>query len=62
MFLYSFGAFMTNCRIKRNNAERRLSTMRAYGWKTETIANTIKTEVSVSCEASDEAASGPCVK
>ena len=52
---------MTNCRIKRNNAERRLSTMRAYGWKTETIANTIKTEVSVSCEASDEAARNPLI-
>jgi restriction system protein len=31
--LHSFGAFMTICRIQRNNAEDRLQTMRRSGWK-----------------------------
>ena len=36
--LFSFGAFMTICRIKRNNAEQRIAAMRANGWKAETLA------------------------
>lgn len=36
--LHSFGAFMTLCRIKRNNAEERLLAMRATGWKPEKLA------------------------
>ena len=36
--LYSFGAFMTICRIQRNNAEERLKAMRANDWQPE--ANT----------------------
>jgi restriction system protein len=36
--LNSFGAFMTICRVQRNNAEARLATMRANGWQAETIA------------------------
>ncbi|HEX3658234.1 MAG TPA: restriction endonuclease [Pirellulales bacterium] len=31
--LHSFGAFMTVCRIKRNNAEARIRTMFQSGWK-----------------------------
>ena len=31
--LYSFGAFLTFCRIKRNNAEARVKEMAANGWK-----------------------------
>ncbi|MEK7487193.1 MAG: restriction endonuclease [Planctomycetota bacterium] len=31
--LYSFGAFMTVCRIQRNNAEERLRAMARNGWK-----------------------------
>lgn len=31
--LHSFGAFMTICSIKRNNAEDRLKAMKAGGWK-----------------------------
>lgn len=31
--LQSFGAFMTICRIRRNNAESRLEAMRQSGWK-----------------------------
>lgn len=36
--LNSFGAFLTICRVKRNNAEVRIAAMRANGWKPETIA------------------------
>lgn len=36
--LNSFGAFMTICRITRNNAEQRLAAMRANGWKPESIS------------------------
>ena len=38
--LYSFGAFMTICRIKRNNAEGRIGSMRAEGWKPENLTST----------------------
>ncbi len=31
--LYSLGAFMTTCRIRRNNAEERVRKMAANGWK-----------------------------
>lgn len=37
--LYSFGAFMTICRITRNGAATRLEAMRASGWKPETLAS-----------------------
>jgi restriction system protein len=33
--LYSFGAFMTICRVQRNNAEARIAAMRANGWRPE---------------------------
>jgi restriction system protein len=33
--LFSFGAFMTICRVQRNNAEARILAMRASGWKPE---------------------------
>lgn len=36
--LFSFGAFMTICRIQRNNAESRIESMRAHGWQPETTA------------------------
>jgi restriction system protein len=36
--LLSLGAFMTICRIQRNNAETRINAMRANGWKPETVA------------------------
>jgi len=36
--LYTFGAFMTICRIQRNNAEARIAAMRANGWKPESAA------------------------
>ena len=34
--LYSFGAFLTICRIQRNDAEKRLTAMAANGWRAET--------------------------
>lgn len=35
--LFSFGAFLTICRIQRNNAEQRILAMRADAWKPETL-------------------------
>ncbi|MCQ8115831.1 restriction endonuclease [Methylomonas rosea] len=40
--LYSFGAFLTICRIQRNNAEQRLAAMQANGWKAESLLATIQ--------------------
>lgn len=40
--LYSFGAFLTICRIQRNNAEERIVAMRKDGWKAETSSAIIK--------------------
>jgi restriction system protein len=39
--LYSFGAFMTICRIERNEAEKRVRLMAASGWKSETLTSTV---------------------
>jgi restriction system protein len=39
--LNSFGAFMTICRIQRNNAEERLKKMQAKGWAAESMADLI---------------------
>ncbi|MDR3353128.1 MAG: restriction endonuclease [Zoogloeaceae bacterium] len=50
--LYTFGAFMTICRVQRNNAEQRIVAMRASGWKPETLAAAIK----ASTPANDEIA------
>lgn len=35
--LFSFGAFMTICRVQRNNAEARIRAMRANEWKPEKL-------------------------
>lgn len=35
--LYSFGAFMTVCQIKRNNAEVRVKSMSNSGWKSKAV-------------------------
>jgi restriction system protein len=40
--LNTFGAFMTICRVQRNNAETRINTMRENGWKPENIASITK--------------------
>lgn len=50
--LFTFGAFLTICRVQRNNAEQRIAAMRANGWKAETIAARAK----AATQATDEAA------
>lgn len=40
--LFTFGAFLTICRVQRNNAEQRISAMRVNSWKPETIAAATK--------------------
>ncbi len=40
--LNTFGAFMTICRVQRNNAEARIAAMRANGWKLESLAAVTK--------------------
>lgn len=37
--LNTFGAFMTICRVQRNNAEQRINAMAAQGWKAESVAS-----------------------
>jgi restriction system protein len=43
--LYSFGAFLTICRIQRNNAEERIKAMASKKWKVQTISIAEKTQV-----------------
>jgi restriction system protein len=43
--LFTFGAFLTICRVQRNSAEQRITAMRANGWKAETITSAAKTPV-----------------
>ena len=55
--LYSFGAFMTICQIKRNNAVERLQAMAANGWQAETNKGVLSgsaTDASVDSVADDE--------
>ncbi|MDW7773742.1 MAG: restriction endonuclease [Desulfobulbaceae bacterium] len=52
--LYSFGAFLTICRIQRNNAEHRINTMRKNGWKPEIITTVTKTTAPASDETAAE--------
>lgn len=39
--LNSFGAFMTICRVQKNDAETRLQAMRKNGWKPESLAQSL---------------------
>lgn len=52
--LYTFGAFMTICRVQRNNAEQRIAAMRANGWKPETIKATTKAAAPLTDEATED--------
>lgn len=54
--LYSFGAFMTICRIQRNNAEGRLKAMAANGWQPESLQQLVKDEATASDEVAVEQA------
>lgn len=49
--LNSFGAFMTVCKVQRNNADARISAMEANKWKAESIAQ----QIANSTEATDDA-------
>ncbi|MFA5911370.1 MAG: restriction endonuclease [Vicinamibacterales bacterium] len=51
--LNTFGAFMTICRVQRNNAEARIGAMRANGWKPETIASVTKSATPAVDEAAE---------
>ena len=53
--LYSFGAFMTICRIQKNNAESRLAAMRDNGWKAEEVASITSTTLSPTGDESQSA-------
>lgn len=52
--LFTFGAFLTICRVQRNNAEQRIAAMRANGWKPETIASATKATAPVTDEAAED--------
>lgn len=52
--LYTFGAFLTICRVQRNNAEQRIAAMRANEWKAETIAAATKAAAQVTDEAAED--------
>jgi restriction system protein len=49
--LFSFGAFMTICRIQRNNAEQRIKAMRDAGWKSESLQASSRTAPPTTPEA-----------
>ncbi|PIU45765.1 MAG: restriction endonuclease [Ignavibacteriales bacterium CG07_land_8_20_14_0_80_59_12] len=51
--LNTFGAFMTICRVQRNNAEARIAAMRANGWKPETIAAVTRSTAAAADESAD---------
>jgi restriction system protein len=52
--LFTFGAFLTICRVQRNNAEQRISAMRANEWKAETIAAATKATLQATDEAAED--------
>lgn len=41
--LFTFGAFLTICRVQRNNAEQRIAAMRVNGWRPETVGGVTNT-------------------
>lgn len=53
--LYSFGAFMTICRIQRNDAEARVKAMAARHWKAEGVKDSAP-RTSVDLQRDDETA------
>lgn len=48
--LNTFGAFLTICRVQRNNAEARITAMRANHWKPETVKSITKPTTPVTDE------------
>jgi len=58
--LYSFGAFMTICRIQRNDAEVRVKAMAAHNWQTESVvASSPRTSAGLQTVAGSEDAAEP---
>lgn len=53
--LYSFGAFMTICRIQRNNAEARLRAMAANKWAREKAADVTAPDLASDSDPGSEA-------
>lgn len=51
--LNTFGAFLTICRVQRNNAEARIAAMRTNGWKPETIAAITRTTAAAVAGSAD---------
>ncbi len=54
--LYSFGAFMTICRIQRNNAEERIRSMAGHNWQPETLQQLVCDTATASDEVAVEEA------
>ena len=52
--LNTFGAFMTICRVHRNNAEARIAAMRANGWSPESLAAVTKAPAVSADESASE--------
>ncbi|HEX3940311.1 MAG TPA: restriction endonuclease [Acidobacteriaceae bacterium] len=53
--LYTFGAFLTICRVQRNNAEARLKAMQENHWLPETIPDVIDSPEPSTDETADSA-------
>ncbi len=53
--LHSFGAFMTICRVQRNNAEGRIRAMHANGWRAEALTQQITNTHTSSLNTAEEA-------
>ena len=51
--LNSFGAFMTICRIRKNNSESRINAMRANEWRPETVNSIVTSAPNSSDENND---------
>ena len=51
--LHCFGAFMTICRIQRNQAEQRIAAMRDNGWRRETLVSVVQDPASTGTLAPD---------
>lgn len=52
--LHSFGAYLTICRIQRNNAEARLKSMKASGWKDDPGKKGILTKTKTKATTDEE--------
>lgn len=52
--LFTFGAFLTICRVQRNNAEERILSMKANGWKPETFMATARETATATDESTED--------